>query len=783
MKHGLFCVIALLAGFSGNSFAWAQSAVTQSPRLNVVPNLIKFSGTARDTRGEALNGVLGVTFALYHEEQGGAALWRETQNLTADRSGHYSAALGLTSAEGIPTELFTSGEAQWLSVQIAGQPEDRRILLLSVPYALKAKDSETLGGLPASAFALAGKQNAGTVIATPEVGTAITPNATPTGGGSTGSVALWTSASNLGSSNIVQTGTGSTAKVGVNTLAPVTTLDVAGATTLRGAVGLTPIAAATSAIGAYSQQLNLTASAFNSSTVAAVNQTFQWKAEPTANNTTSPAATLNLLFGAGTATPAETGLKIAKNGTITFVPGQTYPGAGTITGVTAGTALTGGGTSGTISLNLDTTKVPLLAAHNTFTQPITFAPGQTYPGAGTITGVTAGTGLTGGGTAGNITVGLNTAFSDARYAGLNVVNTFTQSQHVRAGAGGLDVQSTGNALSGTGNIGVTGRGNVGVYGVSSFSGGSSDGVLGHSTNATAVRGDDTGSGSGLVGTSASGFGVYGTSATGTAVYGVGGAFSAISINPSAVVGDSSSANGVTGISATSTGVVAVNRKGNYGLLAASQGSGMGLYATAATVDKDYGVGIRGESFGTQVSNLGGPDGVQGITHSNLGSGVAGINEASGGIGVYGIATNGGFGMATPGHVQQGRTGGGWVKAMAYVDPFAPGGIAITRCYNSQATGAAVYTAPCGFAVTHNGQGVNTIDFGFAISDRFVQVAPNLSYGVIGNLADFQPTLTFATTNSTTVFPLTSSQALFYTAYAFGSNGGNQTDDQFVVTVY
>ena len=42
-------------------------------------------------------------------------------------------------------------------------------------------------------------------------------------------------------------------------------------------------------------------------------------------------------------------------------------GGGTITGVTAGIDLTGGGTSGNVTLNLDTTRVPQLAAANTFT--------------------------------------------------------------------------------------------------------------------------------------------------------------------------------------------------------------------------------------------------------------------------------------------------------------------------------------------------------------------------------------------------------------------------------
>jgi hypothetical protein len=53
------------------------------------------------------------------------------------------------------------------------------------------------------------------------------------------------------------------------------------------------------------------------------------------------------------------------NGTIWVC--ATISGGGTITGVTAGTDLTGGGTTGKVTLNLDITKVPQLAAANTFT--------------------------------------------------------------------------------------------------------------------------------------------------------------------------------------------------------------------------------------------------------------------------------------------------------------------------------------------------------------------------------------------------------------------------------
>ena len=83
-------------------------------------------------------------------------LWTETQNnVQLDPTGHYSVQLGITKPNGVPTTLFTTGEARWLGVRIAEQVEQPRVLLLSVPYALKAGDAATIGGLPPSAFVLA----------------------------------------------------------------------------------------------------------------------------------------------------------------------------------------------------------------------------------------------------------------------------------------------------------------------------------------------------------------------------------------------------------------------------------------------------------------------------------------------------------------------------------------------------------------------------------------------------------------------------------------------------
>jgi hypothetical protein len=118
-----------------------------------VPPMVKFSGTiSGGTISGAPSGTVGVLFALYKDQTGGAPLWQEVQNITVDAVGHYTAFLGARSPNGLPVDIFSSGDAHWLAILPAGQSEQPRVLLVSVPYALKAADAETLGGLPASAF-------------------------------------------------------------------------------------------------------------------------------------------------------------------------------------------------------------------------------------------------------------------------------------------------------------------------------------------------------------------------------------------------------------------------------------------------------------------------------------------------------------------------------------------------------------------------------------------------------------------------------------------------------
>jgi hypothetical protein len=178
-----FLVVSLV--FAPAVWAQTPAAANQSaasPAASAaaaeVPRLIKFSGTLLDAQDQPLAGPVGVTFALHAQQIGGAALWMETQNVTPDAHGFYTVLLGANSANGVPAELFASGEARWLEVQVERQAEQPRILLVSVPYALKAGDAQTLGGKPASAFALA---RAGVSLVTSTTGTSGAPVAA-TGG-------------------------------------------------------------------------------------------------------------------------------------------------------------------------------------------------------------------------------------------------------------------------------------------------------------------------------------------------------------------------------------------------------------------------------------------------------------------------------------------------------------------------------------------------------------------------------------------------------------------------
>jgi hypothetical protein len=547
MKLPIFYLLVVLLVSPFASFAQTPSRQLAAPSASTdVPKLVKFSGTATDDAGKPLTGAVGVTFSLYKDQQGGSPLWIETQNVQAGATGHYSALLGSASAEGVPLSLFSSGEAQWLGVQVQGQPAQPRVLLVSVPYALKAHEAETLSGKSISDFVLLNKSAVATTSAgnAPGIENDASDSKLPSAANGPTSF-VGTNATQIVA--VTQKGTGAGLSATTSTHAA-----VAGTITGKSNTALYGLASNTG----------------KGSNAAGVTGASSTETGPGVQGVTTSAAG----FGVQGVVNSSTGG--------TAVQGLNNATSGMSAGVSGQSASTGKGSAGVVANeNATTGQVYGVNGYTASTGPFAAAVNG-YEGAttGQVFGVSGGTSSTTNGAAG--VSGNESATTGQVYGVFGSANSTTTNA---MGVGGYEGAATGQVYGVNGNTNSTGPNAAAVNGYEGATTGQVNGVSGStpSTSGNGVVGNATatsGNTNGVAGLDASpnGSGVNGSNSSGTCCF-AAGVFGQ-TVGGTGVLGSASATSGlnfgVQGISASSAGI---------GVQAGNTPTGEGVSLAAGTL--------------------------------------------------------------------------------------------------------------------------------------------------------------------------------------------------------
>ncbi len=128
----------------------AMTIMNSRDVLAAIPDVINYQGRITETSGEPLNTTVTMTFAVYSDSIGGAALWTETQPSVTVQSGLFNVLLGTVN----PIQgVFNTGD-RYLGIQVGLDSEIvPRTRITAVAFAHTAQSSETSAHSASSSYA------------------------------------------------------------------------------------------------------------------------------------------------------------------------------------------------------------------------------------------------------------------------------------------------------------------------------------------------------------------------------------------------------------------------------------------------------------------------------------------------------------------------------------------------------------------------------------------------------------------------------------------------------
>lgn len=133
-----FVTLMLAALLVVTQQAWATPlAARMAASVGTSKTTIAYQGYLTDATGNTVNSALGMVFRVYNVENGGTALWSETQPAVQVTDGLFSVLLG--SVTPLSSSLISNNSDLWLGITIGSDTElAPREKLASAPYAMMA---------------------------------------------------------------------------------------------------------------------------------------------------------------------------------------------------------------------------------------------------------------------------------------------------------------------------------------------------------------------------------------------------------------------------------------------------------------------------------------------------------------------------------------------------------------------------------------------------------------------------------------------------------------------